>query len=120
VTNQDAGSVVSGSIRPTEPGPEVRRLEVFIGRWITEGQLVEGAGEPAGRIIAGDVYEWPRRSALTEGPRPPTTSAATRTEAGYRRWTSCSLRSASTNDRPLAKVPRPGAVSPVMAGFASA
>jgi len=58
VTNQDAGSVVSGNIRPAEPGPEVRRLDVFIGRWITQGQLANGAGEPAGRIIASDVYEW--------------------------------------------------------------
>jgi hypothetical protein len=58
VTNQDAGSVVSGNIRPTEPGPEVRRLEVFIGRWITQGQLVDSAGEPGGRIVASDVYEW--------------------------------------------------------------
>jgi hypothetical protein len=57
VTNQDAGSVVSGSIRPTEPGPEVRRLDVFIGRWITQGQLVDAAGEPVGPIIASDVYE---------------------------------------------------------------
>ena len=54
----DAGSVVSGIIRPTVPGPEIRRLDVFIGRWITEGHLVYGAGEPGGRIVASDVYEY--------------------------------------------------------------
>ncbi len=56
--SEDAGSVVSGIIRPTGPGPEVRRLDVFIGRWITEGHLVDDAGAPVGRIVASDVYEW--------------------------------------------------------------
>ena len=54
----EAGSVVSGIIRPTEPGPALRRLDVFIGRWITEGHLVDEAGEPCGTIVASDVYEW--------------------------------------------------------------
>ena len=58
MTNTDSGSVVRGNIRPTEPGPEVRRLEVFIGRWVTEGHLIDDAGEPAGTIVASDVYEW--------------------------------------------------------------
>jgi hypothetical protein len=57
-SNPDAGSVVSGIIRPTEPGPEVRRLDVFIGRWITEGHLIDDTGAPAGQILASDVYEW--------------------------------------------------------------
>jgi hypothetical protein len=57
-SSQDAGSVVSGILRPVEPGPEVRRLDVFIGRWITEGHLVDDAGAPGGRIVASDVYEW--------------------------------------------------------------
>ncbi len=57
-SSQDAGSVVSGIIRPTEPGPEIRRLDVFIGRWITEGHVLDEAGEPSVRIVASDVYEW--------------------------------------------------------------
>lgn len=58
MTHHDPGSVVSGDIRPTEPEPEVRRLEIFVGRWITEGHLVDDARDPAGRIVASDVYEW--------------------------------------------------------------
>jgi hypothetical protein len=50
--------VVSGIVRPVEAGPEVRRLEVLIGRWITEGHVLDDAGEPATRIVASDVYEW--------------------------------------------------------------
>ena len=57
-SSQDAGSVVSGIIRPTEPGAEIRRLDVFIGRWITEGHVLDEAGEPALGIVASDVYEW--------------------------------------------------------------
>ena len=57
-SSQDARSVVSGIVRPTEPGPEIRRLDVLIGRWIIEGHLVDEAGESGGRIVASDVYEW--------------------------------------------------------------
>jgi hypothetical protein len=58
VTSHETGSVVSGNIRPTEPGPEARRLKTFIGRWITDGHLVDEAGDPVGRIVASDVYKW--------------------------------------------------------------
>ena len=34
------------------------RLNVFIGRWITDGETVAGAGSPAVRIAASDVYQW--------------------------------------------------------------
>jgi Protein of unknown function (DUF1579) len=40
------------------PAPELKRLEVFIGRWITEG---ETAGSPEAaplQIVASDVYQW--------------------------------------------------------------
>ena len=38
--------------------PELDPLNVFIGRWITEGVTVPKAGEPAAPIVASDVYEW--------------------------------------------------------------
>jgi Protein of unknown function (DUF1579) len=41
-----------------EPGVEHRRLEVFIGKWITEGETVATPDAPAVRITASDVYEW--------------------------------------------------------------
>jgi hypothetical protein len=33
-------------------------LDVFIGRWLTEGETVAGPGAPAVKILASDVYEW--------------------------------------------------------------
>jgi Protein of unknown function (DUF1579) len=57
-SSQDAGSVASGVVHPTEPGPEIRRLELLIGRWINEGHLVDEAVQPGSKIVASDVYEW--------------------------------------------------------------
>lgn len=34
------------------------RLNVFIGRWLTEGETVATAQAPAVRIFASDVYQW--------------------------------------------------------------
>jgi len=55
---EDPGSVATGIVRPAEPGPEVKRLEVFIGRWINEGYVVQEDGTPGSRIVTSDVYEW--------------------------------------------------------------
>jgi Protein of unknown function (DUF1579) len=41
-----------------QPGPEHRRLEVFIGRWITEGETVATPDAPSVKITASDIYEW--------------------------------------------------------------
>lgn len=41
-----------------EPGPEHRRLEVFIGKWINEGETITAPGAPAAKIVTSDVYEW--------------------------------------------------------------
>ena len=35
-----------------------RRLDVFIGKWINEGQTIAGTDAPAVRIVTSDVYEW--------------------------------------------------------------
>ena len=43
---------------PPKPGPEHKRLEVFIGKWMTEGETIASEGAPAMRILASDVYEW--------------------------------------------------------------
>jgi hypothetical protein len=37
---------------------ELERLEVFIGRWLTEGETVGGREGPALEIVASDVYQW--------------------------------------------------------------
>ena len=40
------------------PGPGERALDIFIGRWINEGETAAGPGLPAARIVTSDVYEW--------------------------------------------------------------
>ena len=40
------------------PGLEHQRLQVFIGKWINEGQTVASADVPAAKILVSDVYEW--------------------------------------------------------------
>src|SRR5262249_5641094 len=40
--------------RPTE----LEGLDVFIGRWLTEGETVGGREGSAMQIVASDVYEW--------------------------------------------------------------
>jgi len=47
-----------GQPAPPEPGPEHRRLDVFIGRWLTEGETAANEDSPALPIRASDVYEW--------------------------------------------------------------
>jgi hypothetical protein len=42
----------------TPPNPELERLSVFIGRWLTEGETVAEPGTPAASIVASDVYQW--------------------------------------------------------------
>jgi hypothetical protein len=47
------------------PGPEHQRLEVFIGKWINQGETVPAGGASAAKILTSDVYEWvPGRFAL--------------------------------------------------------
>lgn len=41
-----------------QPGLEHARLEVFIGKWINEGETVATPAAPAVRILTSDVYEW--------------------------------------------------------------
>jgi uncharacterized protein DUF1579 len=40
------------------PTPGLRRLSVFIGRWLTEGATAADGATPSMPIVASDVYEW--------------------------------------------------------------
>lgn len=40
------------------PGPEHRRLEIFVGEWRTEGEVLASDSSPAVRFTALDTYEW--------------------------------------------------------------
>jgi Protein of unknown function (DUF1579) len=44
-----------------EPGPEHRRLDVFVGQWRTEGTILADPENPSGstaKLTAVDTYEW--------------------------------------------------------------
>ncbi len=41
-----------------QPGPEHKRLQIFIGKWINEGYTVAAPGAPSVKILTSDVYEW--------------------------------------------------------------
>ena len=58
-SQQPTATVQSGLIgHRIQPGPEHKRLEVFIGKWMNEGQTIAGASAPAVKILTSDVYEW--------------------------------------------------------------
>ncbi len=44
--------------QPKMPEPELKLLNVFIGKWITQGQTIASADTPAVDINAIDIYEW--------------------------------------------------------------
>ncbi len=48
----------SSAAAPAVPGPEHERLEAFVGRWNTVGEVLAGPGAPAMPIEGVDSYEW--------------------------------------------------------------
>ncbi len=52
------GVAVGRVAHPAGPGPEHKRLDIFIGKWINEGHTVATAEAPAVKILTSDVYEW--------------------------------------------------------------
>jgi hypothetical protein len=44
--------------RPNQRPIALDRLNVFIGRWLTEGETVATLEAPSVRIFASDVYSW--------------------------------------------------------------
>lgn len=56
---QPPATVQGGLIgRRNQPGSEHQHLEVFIGKWINQGETVATADAPAVTIVTSDVYEW--------------------------------------------------------------
>ncbi|GKU76599.1 DUF1579 family protein [Paenibacillus sp. L3-i20] len=43
---------------PSKPDPALTRLNVFIGKWNTEGQIKVSPSGPAAKLKATDTYEW--------------------------------------------------------------
>ena len=56
---QSTATVQSGLMgHRIQPGPEYQLLEIFIGKWINEGNTIASADGPAVPILTSDVYEW--------------------------------------------------------------
>jgi Protein of unknown function (DUF1579) len=53
-TGVSSGRLAEQRERP----PELQQLNVFIGRWMTEGETVAEPGAAAVSIVASDVYQW--------------------------------------------------------------
>lgn len=47
-----------GRVGDPRRAPELKRLEVFIGRWMTEGETAPGPNGASARIVASDIYQW--------------------------------------------------------------
>jgi uncharacterized protein DUF1579 len=43
---------------PAKPGPEVKKLEYFVGTWTTEGTIQPGPWGNGGKFSATDTSEW--------------------------------------------------------------
>src|SRR5437879_5075347 len=43
---------------PSKPGPEQKRLEVFLGKWISQGEAKASPYGLAGKITATETFEW--------------------------------------------------------------
>lgn len=41
-----------------KPDPALKGLNVFVGKWETQGQIKESPYGPAGKLIGTDTYEW--------------------------------------------------------------
>jgi hypothetical protein len=53
-TGVSTGRVPEQRERP----PELEQLDVFIGRWVTEGETVAELEAPVMPIVASDMYQW--------------------------------------------------------------
>jgi hypothetical protein len=41
-----------------KPDPALSRLNVFVGKWVTEGLIMESPAGPTATLKAVDTYEW--------------------------------------------------------------
>jgi hypothetical protein len=46
------------SQQPVNPDPALKHLELFVGKWNTQGEIKASPYGPAGKIIGTDTYEW--------------------------------------------------------------
>ena len=52
------GFAAQAPVAAPKPGPELKRLDAFVGKWNTEGQAQASPYGPAGKLTAVDTFEW--------------------------------------------------------------
>jgi hypothetical protein len=58
VANATRGVATARVSGGAQRAPALDRLNIFIGRWITEGETVASANSAPVQIVASDVYQW--------------------------------------------------------------
>lgn len=53
-----ANAVAQAPGAPPKPGPEHKRLEYFVGKWTTEGEMKPSPMGPGGKVTGTDTCEW--------------------------------------------------------------
>jgi hypothetical protein len=51
-------SVATAQMGPPKPGPELKRLDVFVGTWTLDGNMKPGPMGPGGAISENEKCEW--------------------------------------------------------------
>jgi hypothetical protein len=51
-------AVAAQAPQAPKPGPEHQRLEYFVGKWTSEGEMKPGPMGPGGKITSSDTCEW--------------------------------------------------------------
>lgn len=49
---------VTLAAQATKPGPELKRLDAFVGTWNVEGQAQASPYGPAAKVVSVDRFEW--------------------------------------------------------------
>src|SRR5579859_855939 len=58
---------VSAWAQMAKPGPEVKKLDAFVGSWTTEGTVAQGPWGPGGKFSATNTTDWMPGNFFTEG-----------------------------------------------------
>src|SRR5580658_917646 len=52
------GAVATAQTEPPKPGPELKKLDVFVGSWSLDGNMKPGAMGPGGTMTESEKCEW--------------------------------------------------------------
>lgn len=58
IQDTSVNEAIDSGEQPRGPGPDHKRLEIFVGTWHMEGQQYAGQFGPAAKVTAVNTYEW--------------------------------------------------------------